>query len=133
MRAASFLTVVLLGITVAGCSNKPANQVDAAQVAADSDFRSTVASTAFFRGLPPDRQRIVRNVVMSRLYWEELRKQAREDGPSGIPEDPDTLLSDDEERFLIKGGVLREPEWPGYKTYRAEKGIFVLVPAGASD
>ena len=99
-------------------------------IAAKSKFETMISDDPFYRTLRPNRKEAVRIVAQRKLESIEIRKYYA----SGL--DPelkarfhwDQLLTPEEIQFLIAKGIWKQPEWPGYKTYQAQSGIYILIP-----
>ncbi|MFC1523013.1 hypothetical protein ACFL6Y_11450 [Elusimicrobiota bacterium] len=122
-----------LGFAVYSIIAKPLRQVmrstsikaEREKQIADFDSRYNVNQDPFFRALPIERQKVVRETALYALMEKEIEGQTtaniayKDLGPG---------LTLKEVAWLKKNGIVSEPRWPGYVTYRTSEGIFVLYP-----
>ena len=92
-------------------------------------FEKKFARDAFFAALPPERQKAVRETVLETLRENKMDAELDKFDPKDLAyKDYGPGLKLDEANWFKSKGLIGEPRWPGYKTYRTPEGIFVLFP-----
>jgi len=108
------VTVVVLGIMFFHATDRFKMKIEAGEAAYTNkptalDF---LESSAFYQALPQDWQ--------SAVYLYVLNNK------SNFVNSDDVNISTI--KYLIKRGFVQRPIWPGFTTYAAENGAFLLVP-----
>ena len=104
-------------------------QVAAEKAAGNALFEKQFGRDSFFTRLPPERQKAVRETILETIRWNKVDAEIENLDPKDLAyKDFGPGLKLDEVNWFQSKGLIAEPRWPGYKTYRTPEGIFILFP-----